>query len=70
MAGVDLYTVKETLGHKALAMTARYSHLTPGHQRQAFERLADRQDRQTGPKSGEQGAPEKEARISEVVNYR
>jgi len=54
MAGVDLYTVKEILGHKTLAMTARYSHLSPGHQRQALERLADRMD--TGPdwKSGEQ----------------
>jgi len=43
LAGVDLYTVKEILGHKTLAMTARYSHLSPGHQRQALERLADRQ---------------------------
>jgi integrase len=56
MAGVDLYTVKEILGHKTLAMTARYSHLSPGHQRQALERLADRQDRLTGPNPGEQVA--------------
>ena len=49
MAGVDLFTVKEILGHKTLAMTVRYSHLSPGHQRQALERLADRQVVQTAP---------------------
>jgi integrase len=29
MEGVDLYRVKELLGHKDLTMTARYSHLAP-----------------------------------------
>lgn len=73
MAGVDLYTVKEILGHKTLAMTARYSHLSPGHQRHALERLADRQTRRSGPKSGDQVAllvaPEKEASEGEGANY-
>ena len=57
MAGVDLFTVKEILGHKTLAMTARYSHLSPGHQRQALERLADRQATPTGANGGEQVVP-------------
>ena len=39
MAGIDLYTVKDILGHKTLVMTQRYSHLSPEHQRQAVERL-------------------------------
>ncbi len=56
MAGVDLYTVKEILGHKTLAMTARYSHLSPGHQRQALERLANRETTQPAPNLGEQVA--------------
>ena len=46
MAGVDLYTVKEILGHKTLVMTQRYAHLSPEHQRQAVERLV-----RTGPAS-------------------
>lgn len=39
MAGVDLLTIKELAGHKTLAMTLRYAHLSPSHQRQAVERL-------------------------------
>ena len=42
MSGVDLYTVKEILGHKTLVMTQRYAHLSPAHQRNAVERLARR----------------------------
>lgn len=39
MAGVDLRTVQELMGHKTIAMTVRYSHLAPSHQREAIERL-------------------------------
>ena len=31
MAGVDLKTVQELMGHKTIAMTARYAHLAPTH---------------------------------------
>lgn len=40
MAGVDIRTVQELLGHKSIAMTVRYSHLTPKHTLAAVERLA------------------------------
>ena len=39
MAGVDLRTVQELMGHKTMAMTLRYSHLSADHQREAIERL-------------------------------
>ncbi len=40
MAGVDLRTVQELLGHKSILMTMRYAHLAPAHLRDAIERLA------------------------------
>ncbi len=39
MAGVDLMTVKELLGHKDIKMTLRYSHLSQAHVRQAISVL-------------------------------
>ena len=39
MAGVDLTTVKELLGHKDIKMTLRYSHLSQVHVRQAISVL-------------------------------
>lgn len=33
MAGVDLTTVQELMGHKHIAMTLRDAHLAPGHKR-------------------------------------
>lgn len=39
MAGVDITTVKELLGHKTLTMTLRYSHLAPAHKVKAVDIL-------------------------------
>jgi integrase len=41
MAGVDITTVKELLGHKTLTMTLRYSHLSPAHAVKALDILND-----------------------------
>ena len=40
MAGVDIRTVQEVLGHKTLAMTTRYSHLSGDHLTQAVNRIS------------------------------
>jgi integrase len=39
MAGVDLTTIKELLGHKTLTMTLRYAHLAPSHKVKAVDLL-------------------------------
>ena len=39
MAGVDLQTAAELLGHRTLQMVMRYSHLAPEHQASAVDRL-------------------------------
>jgi integrase len=39
MAGVNLRAVQDALGHKSIAMTVRYSHLSPGYQLDVLERL-------------------------------
>lgn len=39
MAGVDITTVKELLGHKDIKMTLRYAHLAPSHKVEAVKKL-------------------------------
>lgn len=39
MAGVDLATLKELMGHSTISMTMRYVHPTPEHKRAAVEKL-------------------------------
>jgi len=39
MAGVDLTTVKELLGHKDIKMTLRYAHLAPSHKTEAIQKF-------------------------------
>jgi integrase len=41
MAGVDIRTVQELMGHKTIQVTLRYSHLAPQHQLDAVQRLCD-----------------------------
>ena len=39
MAGVDLRTVAQLMGHRTIQMTMRYAHLATDHQQNAVERL-------------------------------
>lgn len=42
MAGVDIRTVQELMGHKTIEMTLRYAHLSPDHKRSAMDLLEAR----------------------------
>ncbi len=38
--GVSIRAIQEALGHKSLAMTVRYSHLSPDFMQDAVDKLA------------------------------
>jgi hypothetical protein len=39
MNGGDLYALRGILGHKSIAMTQRYAHLSPAYQRAMVDRM-------------------------------
>jgi len=53
MAGVDLKTVQELLGHKSFEMTLRYAHLSPEHKKAALDILYKRLARNPKGQHGE-----------------
>jgi integrase len=44
MAGIDLKTLQVLMGHKTIAMTARYAHLSPGHLKTALTKWDPRNE--------------------------
>ncbi len=68
MAGVDLRTAQELMGHKTITMTLRYAHLSPAHQLDAVQRLNPKRTSTTTDTSDE--APRRTPnRASEVVDF-
>ena len=64
MAGVDLRTVQELMGHKTIRMTCRYAHLAPKHRLAAVQRLCDTENAQeTGATTNATGAFETTATV-------
>src|SRR6201993_4875888 len=39
MAGGELYSLRDILGHKTIAMTQRYAHLSPAYKRAMVDRM-------------------------------
>jgi hypothetical protein len=58
MAGADLRTIQELMGHKTLAMTLRYAHLSPTHLHAAVRLL----DSRSGGRTGTKPAPDRARR--------
>ena len=48
-AGVDLYSIKEILGHSTIKVTERYAHLSPARLRSAIDALEWKQEDQVHP---------------------
>jgi len=60
MAGVDLRTIRELMGHKTLAMPLRYAHLSPTHLHAAVRAL----DAPAGGRTDSKPAPEQARRAA------
>lgn len=56
MAGIPLYVVGKSLGHKTAVMTQRYAHLAPNSHRTAFEAVANAHANGTKDQSAEAGS--------------
>ncbi len=64
MSGVDLNTTRELLGHKSIAMTIRYSHLSPDAKRRAVDILGQRMTQNTPKNSDNLVISEKSVELS------
>ena len=59
MSGAPLRTIQELMGHKTIAMTLRYSHLSPTHLRDIVNKLCgSAREEVTGTKTGTEGISE------------
>lgn len=59
MAGVDLATLKELMGHSNISVTMRYVHPTPDHKREAVQKLERYNMEQVFATYDRSGSPQK-----------
>ena len=64
MAGVDLPTLKELMGHSTVTMTMRYVHPTPQHKREAMRKLEQFNIEQSSAQSGCWESPQKSPQLA------
>ena len=67
MAGVDLRTVQELMGHQTMAMTQRYAHLSPEHKLAAVQLLARKPSATMSLITRKRGFPNGSARVGEIA---
>jgi integrase len=68
MAGVNLRTVAELLGHRTPQMVMRYAHLSPEHQASAVDRLVPRGGRMATKSATEKFAAKKPKRTQTLTH--
>lgn len=67
MAGVDIRTVQELMGHKTIGVTVRYAHLAPKHQLAAVQRLCNTDAVQKEPTDPRTDTSDSSGSTKEVV---
>jgi integrase len=67
MAGVDLPTLKELMGHSHISTTMRYVHPTPAHKQDAMRKLEVFNAEQVLQHSQDEGSPQKSPQASVLV---
>jgi site-specific recombinase XerC len=70
MAGVDLRTTQELMGHKTISMTIRYAHLSPDHKQSAMDLLEARFSGKKSQQFSQQGAEVHTLMNKKVVAFR
>ena len=70
MAGVDLATLKELMGHSVISTTMRYVHPTPEHKQEAVRKLERFNLEQMFAMHEKQlGSPQKSPAVKEVDDF-